>query len=151
MRWPFSQITAQSHHLRMLKIRFLDNTTDDNRSLIMEFCGEVATTSCTLNTLHFELIGSSQSEGEQFWSTLANDDEFTSLTHLTIEYEKSWFENESEECIAPLMIVLARQTALTSLYMGGHCEFQVNDLSRKQARRIRESALSANPECGITG
>ena len=53
--------------------------------------------------------------------------------------------------MAPLLVVLARQPSLTSLNMGGEDDFESNWLSESQAQRIRESALSANPDCELTG
>ena len=54
-----------------------------------------------------------------FWTTLANDDDFSSLTEIVIIGEKNWFGEESEQCLAPFLVVLARQPALTRIVMGG--------------------------------
>ena len=137
MQWPFSQFVAHSKNLTSLKIIDLW-PIDENLCLIMDFCGEVSTTSKSLKTLHFEVTRSSKSSGEKLWTTLANHDALLTLTNITIELEKNWFKDDSEECMEPLLIVLARQSNLAILYM------EYNGLSRSQAERIRDSALSAN-------
>ena len=116
MKWPFSQLVAKSQNLEILKICGL-YTSAENRSMILDFCGEVATTSNSLKTLDFNTTKSSKSDGEKLWSTLADADEFDSLTDIVIRDEKNWFEEDCEECIALLLVVLARQTNLTSFYM----------------------------------
>ena len=54
MSWPFNQIVAKSQHLKILKIIDLVNQDDDNIQIIMDFCGELATTSDSLQTLLME-------------------------------------------------------------------------------------------------
>ena len=131
MMWPFSQFLSHSKNLTSLKIIELQHTTDENRSLIMDFAADVATTSKSLFTLHLERTRSSLAVGEKFWSTVANDDNLKSLTDLTIWGEEEWFADECEECIAPLLIVLARQPNITTLTMGE--KYDDNSLSLSQA------------------
>ena len=129
MQWPFSQFVAKSQNLKILKIIDLW-TTEENISLIINFCGEIATTSKTLNILHLDFTNSSSSDGEKMWTTLADDDDFVTLTNITLIDESKWFERDCEECMTPFLVVLARQKNLNSLCM------KDNDLSESQAQRI---------------
>ena len=70
------------------------------------------------------------------WSTFENAELFTTLTSLTIMFESNWFsklddegnvEEYLEECVAPLLSVLARQANLATLNMSH------NKLSKSQA------------------
>ena len=65
----------------------------------MQFCREICQTSDCLHTLHFDWTGSSFSDGEQFWSTLADDNEslVATLQNLTIDEEGNWFNEEGIE------------------------------------------------------
>ena len=74
----------------------------------MDFSGEVATTSKSLKTLHFNFTYSTKSDGEKFWVTLANDDDLNKLENVSINGEGIWFEDDCEECVGPLVIMLAR-------------------------------------------
>ena len=68
--------------------------------------------------------------GEKFWGTLANDDKLVTLTDIKILDEKPWFSYH-DKCVAPLLIVLKRQTNLTRL------EMKDNNLAKSQRQSIR--------------
>ena len=91
--WPFSQLVSKAPHLNTLIIEFMQSTTAENRSTLMNFCREICQTTDSLQTLHFELTCSSDEDGCQFWSALANDDDClkATLQNLTVKDEFEWF------------------------------------------------------------
>ena len=93
-----------------------------NRSLLLEFAAQAATKSSCLNTLIIGHTGTSAEEGDQFLQALA-EDKIDSLQVFRIINEKAWFADDRDGSIAPLLVLLARQTALKELTMQG------NDLS----------------------
>ena len=107
----------KSPHLQYLKIYELFDTPPANRSLLLEFAAQAALRSSCLNTLHIEKTYSSAEDGDKFLQALA-DHTIDSLHHLTISGERKWFENR-DGCMAPLLVLLARQASLESLTMKG--------------------------------
>ena len=111
----------------------------------MRFCREVCFNSDSIHTLKFEYTCSSAEDGDDFWSTLA-DDEFClngTLQKLEISVEEAWFEGGRMESVAGLTRILSRQgTTLNTLTMRG------NYLSEEQKQAIRD-ALAQNPDCQI--
>ena len=105
----------KSPHLQCLSISYL-YTTPANRSLLLEFAAQAALRSSCLNTLHIERTYGSAEDGDNFLQALA-DHTINSLQHLTISLEQAWFANERDGCIAPLLVLLARQTSLKFLTM----------------------------------
>jgi len=71
------------------------------------------------------------SEGAQFLQALA-DSECNQLTSIWIIIMGKWFEN-TDECMGPLLIFLAKQTGLQTLGMMN------NKLSDAQTDRIRQT------------
>ena len=141
--WPFSQIVSKSPHLHTLRIEYLVTTVVNNICTVMQFCREICQTSDSLHTLHFQRTCSSLSDGEQFWSALADDKDSlkATLQNLTINYECNWwFKSEGiEEALA--QVLLRQGATLKTLFMWS------NSLSAEQKEVIRTAALTANPEC----
>ena len=52
--WPLSQVASMCGFLKEIKIVDLQNTTEENRSKLLEFVGMVASTSVKLQTVHIE-------------------------------------------------------------------------------------------------
>ena len=113
--WPLGQLALKCHSLQTLHFEGFRNTTDANRSRLLEFAGRAITSSRCFNTIHIHYTGSSVSDGAQFLQTLA-DSECNQLTSITINDEKNWFE-DTEECMGPLLTFLAKQTGLQTLTM----------------------------------
>ena len=67
--------------------------------------------------------------------TLANDQDFNTLTKLTIREEPTWFESEQSDCMAPLLVVLARQPRLQIL------DLHFNDLNDEQEQQVRSALV----------
>ena len=113
--------------------------------MLLEFAAQAAIRSSCLNTLHIELTSSSAKDGDEFLQALA-DDTIDSLQHLTISGEPAWFKNGRDGCMAPLLVLLARQTSLKSLTMTH------NDLFNNQfygMQKIREVVNSVAAGCQI--
>ena len=67
-------------------------------------------------SLHVENTESTPEDGDSLMECLANSS-ISSLQNLTIVNEKSWFANQREESIAPLIAFLQRQNQLGVLDM----------------------------------
>ena len=119
----------KSPHLQYLKIYDLIGTTPANRSLLLEFAAQAALRSSCLNTLHIEATNTSAEVGDKFLQALA-DHTIHSLQHLTISFEIAWFASDRDGCMAPLLVLLARQLSLKSLTM------EYNEL--KNEEKIKE-------------
>ena len=77
------QLVLKTHHLQYLKLAHLDDTTEENRSLLLEFAAQVVNFSSCLHTHHIEWTCTTAADGEKFLQTLA-DDVFDSIQSLTI-------------------------------------------------------------------
>ena len=86
------------------------------------------------------LTHSSAEDGDKVMQVLA-DDLMSSLENLNLEYEESWFEHDRDGCMAPLLVLLARQTSLKTLEMNN------NELSDAQKDQIRKVVSENAPEC----
>ena len=109
--WPLEQLVLKSPHLQYLEVSSLAPTTPANKSLLLEFAAKVALRSSCLSTLHLVSNHSREEDGFKFLQALA-DHKIYSLQHLTITNEPKWFANERDGCMAPLLVLLARQTSL---------------------------------------
>ena len=89
-------------------------TTPTNRTLLFEFAATVCQSSENLKSLHLEGTGCTPQDADDLMQALA-ESEFTTLESLTIRHEPKWFANGREECLAPLISVIARQTNLSKL------------------------------------
>ena len=67
------------------------------------------------------------------------------LQSITIRDEEAWFGGNRDGCMAPLLVLLARQTSLNTLYMGE------NNLSDAQKDQIRKVVTENAPECKMKG
>ena len=114
--WPLNQLLFKSHRLQQLTIWDLEDTTAANRSQILDFAGLAATISSYLRTLEIGYTGSSAEDGDKFIQVLS-DHHINWLESVEIFGEWNWFENEREECMAPLLVLLARQTSLKTIKM----------------------------------
>ena len=143
MEWPLSQLVIKSQFLRHLKLYDLW-TTAENKSMLLNFIGEVCLHSDNLETLHLEWTETTAEDGRKLWESLANQtDSIQTLQKLTIKNEWNWFRGEEDECLAPLLIVLARLSHLTLLAMDN------NKLTVEQEQRIRNAII--NDKCEIKG
>ena len=116
--WPLGQLALKCHSLQTLKLNDITReVTATTRSRLLEFAGRAITSSRCLNTLLIANTESSVSDGAQFLQTLA-DSECNQLTSITIVYETEWFK-DTDECMGPLLIFLAKQSGLQTLEMGG--------------------------------
>ena len=143
MEWPLSQLVIKSQFLRHLKLYDLW-TTAENKSMLLNFIGEVCLHSDNLETLHLEWTETTAEDGRKLWESLTNqNDSIQTLQKLTIKNEWNWFRGEEDECLAPLLIVLARLSNLTLLAMDN------NKLTVEQEQRIRNAII--NDKCEIKG
>lgn len=115
--------------------------TDTTRNQLLEFAGQAATGSSCLQVLIIELTFTSAEEGLKFLQALA-DSTIESLRQVTITDEPMWFAEE--ECMAPLIAFLARQTALESLTM------QRSQLEEAHESSIRQTISETAPNCQVT-
>ena len=106
------QLVLKMHHLQSLKLRRLF-TTDENRSLLLEFAAQAVTSSECLNSLHIEETYSSGTDGDKFMSAIA-DDRIDCLHTLTIRDEEDWFDRR-DGCVDSLVTLIARQSELKLL------------------------------------
>ena len=83
------------------------------------------------------------SDGENFLQVLANA-KFNSLENLAISGEYKWFKDR-DECMGPLLTILARQTMLKKLCMSG------NRLIATQIDQIRQVVTKTAPSCQLEG
>ena len=67
------------------------------------------------------------------------------LEELIIYDEPRWFENDRDDCIAPLVAFLSAQTSLKEIKFNG------NRLSEAQKIMIRGVVAETAPECKIEG
>ena len=100
------------------------------------------TTSSCLHTLYISYTESSAEDGDKFIQVLA-DHHISWLESVKIEDELYWFRNDREEVLAPLLVLLARQTSLKTLDMKN------NKLSDAQQDQIRKVVSDNAPECTI--
>ena len=61
------QLALKTHHLKSLKLANLDDTTDDNRSQLLEFAAQVVTSSKCITSLHICQTDSSGTDGDKFF------------------------------------------------------------------------------------
>ena len=112
--------------------------------MLLNFAGEVCLHSDNLETLHLEWTETTAEDGRKLWESLTNqNDSIQTLQKLTIKNEWNWFRGEEDECLAPLLIVLARLSNLTLLAMDN------NKLTVEQEQRIRNAII--NDKCEIKG
>ena len=137
--YPLGQLALKCHSLQTLKFDNLANTTDANRSRLIEFAGRAITSSRCFTSLHIDCTSSSMSDRAQFLQALA-DSECNQLTSITIIGEKKWFRN-TEECMGPLLTFLAKQTGLQTLSL------KFNNLSDAQKDQIRQTVSDSAPNC----
>jgi len=116
---------------------------DATRNQLLEFAGQAATGSSCLQVLIIELTFTSAEEGLKFLQALA-DSTIESLRQVTITDEPMWFGYGGEECMAPLIAFLARQTALESLTM------QRCQLKEAHESSIRQTISETAPNCQVT-
>ena len=69
------------------------------------------------------------------------DHTINSLESLNLEMNKKWFKYDRNECMAPLLVLLARQTSLKTLDMNS------NELSDAQKDQILKVLTENAPEC----
>ena len=79
--------------------------------------------------------------GVKFLTALAHST-IQSLRQVTINREQGWFEDR-EECMAPLIAFLAKQTSLDTLTM------EDNRLSKDQKSNIRQTITDTAPNCRV--
>ena len=70
------------------------------------------------------------------------DAEIDSLQNLSFNRERNWFKGR-EECLASLLVLLARQTTLKSL------EMEFNELSEAQKQQICDVVEQTAANCEI--
>ena len=140
--WPFGQIVSKSPHLHTLKIVYM-KTTPENSSTIMQFCREICHNSDSLSTLHLVDVGSSAEDGDQFWSSLADDDQCLNgaLQELVIVLESEWFKDDRTDTLVPFTRVLSRNTSSFK-----ECFIESCKLFPEQIQAIND-ALAENPDC----
>ena len=63
--WTLGQFALKVHHLKSLKLATL-NTTDDNRSLLLEFAAQTVNSSRCLTSLYIAGTNSSGTDGDKF-------------------------------------------------------------------------------------
>ena len=105
--WPLSQLVSSCFKLEQLTIWGLSQTTEANKSQILEFAALAATNSSCLHTLHIECTESSAKDGDKMMQVLADHD-ISWLQNIKIRRESRWFENNRDGCMAPLLVLLAR-------------------------------------------
>ena len=110
--------------------------------MLLEFAAKAVTQSSGLHTLHTWLTFSSAEDGDKFLQALA-DGTINSLQHLSIDDAKAWFADNRDGSMAPLLVLLARQTSLESLMM------EYNNLSEAKKQQIREVVTSIAAKCQI--
>ena len=137
--WPLGQLALKCHSLQTLKFIGL-RTTATNCSRLLEFAGRAISSSKCFTTLYINATYSSVTEGAQFLQTLA-DSQCSQLTTITISAE-DWFE-DTDECMGPLLVFLAKQTGLQTLQM------EDNFLSDEQQSQIRQTVADNASECTI--
>ena len=136
------QLALKCHSLQTLKFNDFSETTATFRSRLLEFAGRAINSSRFFSTLFICGTESSLSDGAQFFQTLT-DSECNQLTSITISKEDKWFE-DTDECMSPLLTLLAKQTGLQTLKMEG------NFLSITQIKKIRQVSDSF-PNCAVFG
>ena len=112
------QLALKTHHLKSLKLANLDDTTDDNRSQLLEFAAQAVNSSKCLTSLHIELTRSSGTDGDRFMKAIA-DGRIDSLHSLIIADEELWFRGGRDACMDSLVKLIARQSELKLLRMHG--------------------------------
>ena len=140
--WPLELLVLRSPNLEYLKISNLHNTIEANRGQLLDFAAQAIAKSSCFRTLVIEETGSTAEEGDNFIQVLASED-ISSLESVTIRLEQSWFEKGRSEFMAPLLVLLARQTALKELNLYD------NILSDAQEEQINKVVTETAPECSV--
>ena len=75
------------------------------------------------------------------------DSQLDSLKDVCIMNEENWFYNERDGCLAPLLVLLARQTNLKRLTMCG------NNIKPAQKQQLIDAAIAqgCQPGCVTIG
>ena len=144
--WPLSQLVLRCHKLQQLTIMHIEFTTAANMSQLLNFAGLAATSSDCLDTLWIDRTRCSAEDGDKFFEVLADHDN-DKLKSVTINSENDWFAGDRDGCMAPLLVLLARQTSLTTLKMPSSSALPA--LSDAQKDQIRKVVSESAPECTI--
>ena len=113
--WPLSQLASKCTNLESLKLSWLARSPPASRSEFFNLAVQVASHSTCLHTLAFRATGSPAEDGDNLLQALVDVEDFNTLQTFTIYKESVWFEHDRDGCLAPLLVLVARQANLRCL------------------------------------